>query len=183
MYIPFVIFWSDTWVFKGSLNQSKKGHSESPKKTRVNSPKTNMDTKNSLIVERKSSSKTSKNFPTDPWSIPQTPNQQFMFRNSCNIWGWKGMSGVCCTRGMAWGSLRKPSCLGSMLVFGSMHFHQVISLWKAPEISPKYMAVPPSCCFLPVAKIQTFWWAMEVLRRAYCSFVSQHDFQPVTFTV
>ena len=42
----------------------------------------------------------SKTLPTDPWSISQTPNQQFMFRNSCNIWGWTGMSGVCDFRGM-----------------------------------------------------------------------------------
>ena len=31
----------------------------------------------------------SKNFPTDPWSIPQTPNQQFMVRNSFHL-GVKG---------------------------------------------------------------------------------------------
>ena len=72
------------------LTSPKKVTANRPKKL-CTSPKTNMDTKNSQTVERKSSSKTSKNFPTDPWSIPQTPNQQFMFRNSCNIWGWKGM--------------------------------------------------------------------------------------------
>ena len=45
----------------------------------------------------------SKNFPTDPWSIPQTPNQQFMFGNSFHlgVWGCLGYApGVC------WGSLR-----------------------------------------------------------------------------
>ena len=45
----------------------------------------------------------SKNFPTDPWSIPQTPNQQFMVRNSFHlgVWGCLGYApGVC------WGSLR-----------------------------------------------------------------------------
>ena len=31
----------------------------------------------------------SKTLPTDPWSIPQTPNQQFMFRNSFHL-GVKG---------------------------------------------------------------------------------------------
>ena len=36
----------------------------------------------------------SKNFPTDPWSIPQTPNQQFMLWNSCNIWGFGDVWGV-----------------------------------------------------------------------------------------
>ena len=40
---------------------------------------------------------TSKNFPTDPWSIPQTPNQQFM--KEFLSFGGLGMSGVCC-RGM-----------------------------------------------------------------------------------
>ena len=31
----------------------------------------------------------SKNFPTDPWSIPQTPNQQFM-KEFLNHFGVKG---------------------------------------------------------------------------------------------
>ena len=39
----------------------------------------------------------SKNFPTDPWSIPQTPNQQFM--KEFLSFGGLGMSGVC-SRGM-----------------------------------------------------------------------------------
>ena len=39
----------------------------------------------------------SKNFPTDPWSIPQTPNQQFM-KEFLSFEGL-GMSGVC-SRGM-----------------------------------------------------------------------------------
>ncbi len=51
---------------------------------------------------------TSKNFPTDPWSIPQTANQQFMVRHSFHL-GVKGdvmgMSGVC-DPGVCWGSLR-----------------------------------------------------------------------------
>ena len=45
----------------------------------------------------------SKNFPTDPWSIPQIPNQQFMVRNSFHlgVWGCLGYApGVC------WSSLR-----------------------------------------------------------------------------
>ena len=40
----------------------------------------------------------SKNFPTEIWSIPQTPNQQFMFRNSFHlgVWGCLGYApGVC----------------------------------------------------------------------------------------
>ena len=32
-----------------------------------------------------------KNFLTYPWNIPQAPKQQFISRNSCNIWGWTGM--------------------------------------------------------------------------------------------
>ena len=39
----------------------------------------------------------SKNFPTDPWSIPQTPNQQFT--KEFLSFGGLGMSGVC-SRGM-----------------------------------------------------------------------------------
>ena len=35
----------------------------------------------------------SKNFPTDPWSIPQIPNQQFM--KELLSFGGLGMSGVC----------------------------------------------------------------------------------------
>ena len=38
----------------------------------------------------------SKNFATYPWNIPQTPNQQFMFRNSFHL-------GV---KGEAWGMLQ-----------------------------------------------------------------------------
>ena len=39
----------------------------------------------------------SKTLPTDPWSIPQTPNQQFM--KEFLSFGGLGMSGVC-SRGM-----------------------------------------------------------------------------------
>ena len=48
----------------------------------------------------------SKNFPTYPWNIPQTPNQQFMSGNSCNIWWlFSWMPGVC-DPGVCWSSLR-----------------------------------------------------------------------------
>ena len=35
----------------------------------------------------------SKNFPTDPWSIPQTPNQQFM-KEFLSFGGFRGMLGL-----------------------------------------------------------------------------------------
>ena len=46
----------------------------------------------------------SKTFPTYPWNIPHTPNQEFMIRDSWIIWGWKGIHGVC-DLGVCWGSL------------------------------------------------------------------------------
>ena len=53
----------------------------------------------------------SKNFPTYPWNIPQTPNQQFMlweFLQHLVFFFW--MPGVC-DPGVCWSSLRseKPS--------------------------------------------------------------------------
>ena len=45
----------------------------------------------------------SKNFPTYPWNIPQTQNQQFMVRSSFNLGGWGGLGYAPWLR---WGSLR-----------------------------------------------------------------------------
>ena len=47
--------------------------------------------------------KHSKNFPTDPWSIPQTPNQQFM-KEFLSFGGERGCLGY--APGVCWGSLR-----------------------------------------------------------------------------
>ena len=45
----------------------------------------------------------SKNFPTYPWNIPQTPNQEFM--KGFLSFGGLGIHGVC-SLGVCWGSLR-----------------------------------------------------------------------------
>ncbi len=49
----------------------------------------------------------SKNFPTYPWNIPQTPNQQFM-KEFLSFGGERGSLGYA-TFGVCWGSLRLPS--------------------------------------------------------------------------
>ena len=49
--------------------------------------------------------KESKIFPTYPWNIPQTPNQEFMVRDSLKIWEFWGFMGY--APGVCWGSLRR----------------------------------------------------------------------------
>ena len=69
----------------------------------------------------------STNFPTHPWSIPQTPNQQFMVRNSCNIWGFfRGCLGYACETGV---------CNGFPLeIFKRLHFQP--SNLGSPTLQP-----------------------------------------------
>ncbi len=53
----------------------------------------------------------SKTLPTDPWSIPQTPNQQFMKEFlSFGVWGCLGYA-----PGLCWVSLRQLISLGAVL--------------------------------------------------------------------
>ena len=70
----------------------------------------------------------SKNFPTDPWSIPQTPNQQFMFRNSFQrVWGCLGV----CDPGVCWVSLRTVLVMSRIL--GKEHlpiFQDSFAFWS-----------------------------------------------------
>ena len=64
----------------------------------------------------------SKTLPTDPWSIPQTPNQQFMFRNSFHL-------GV---KGDVWGMLQ--GYVGFPLEFHNMFIFQTTKSWDSTGV-------------------------------------------------
>ena len=102
----------------------------------------------------------SKNFPKDPWSIPQTPNQQFM-KEFLNHLGVLGMFGVCST-GVCWGSLRtvhqkKPSRCSWLM--GSCRDSRLSWINEKPRMQPQLIF---GCVFFLCVCVRVLWLVKRI---------------------